>query len=100
MDTQEFQTLMRKDMVRAQMRNLGVHISQEDLQGAWDMLDHDGSGSLTIDEFVTGLTYLQEHISAMHIVQMDCSLKRTGLRAQRSMEELLRVLIVLQGQNE
>merc|ERR1711957_617881 len=70
------------------MEELDVHLSADDLSRAWDMLDVDESGELSIDEFVAGLAYLQEGLEAKHIVNVDYELKRTAIRFDAKIEQL------------
>merc|ERR1712151_24187 len=58
LDKEEFESLIAKPEVHRHMRELGVHLTPDELNKAWSMLDMDGSGELNIEEFVTGLSYL------------------------------------------
>merc|ERR1711957_889605 len=53
LDREEFEALMAKEMVTKEMGRLGVNLTDSDLFKAWQMLDIDDSGELTIDEFVS-----------------------------------------------
>mmetsp|Transcript_37734 Transcript_37734/g.112613 ORF Transcript_37734/g.112613 Transcript_37734/m.112613 type:complete len:490 (+) Transcript_37734:165-1634(+) len=88
LDKEEFSEMMQKDFVHKQMKDLGIHLTHEELFKAWDMLDIDESGELTIEEFVTGLSYLQEGLSTKHIVNVDYSLKRVTVRCEERMSKI------------
>merc|ERR1719277_1111918 len=82
--------MISQSFVHARMKELGVHMSRDDLTKAWEMLDIDDSGELTIDEFVTGLSTLQEGLTTKHMVCVDYSLKKVTLKAESSMEYFCR----------
>jgi len=88
LDKDEFQALMRKDFVLERMRELGVHLSQEELFKAWEMLDVGDEGQLTSMEFVDGLKYYQEGLSTRHVVSADYSLKRASRRFEEKMKNI------------
>lgn len=100
MDKEEFEAMMDQEFVRNRMRSLGVAITPDELRQAWEMLDIDGSGELTIDEFVSGLSFLTEVLSTKHIVSIDYSLKRTANRIDRDLDSLLQELEDVKGQNQ
>lgn len=100
LDKEEFAALMEKDFVHQRMKELGVHLTEEELFQAWDMLDVDESGELTIDEFVTGLSYLQESLATKHIVNADYSLKRAHVRIEHRMEKIRGLMTEVMMQNE
>lgn len=85
LDKDEFSALMEKDFVHEQMRALGVHLTEEELYSAWDTLDYGDSGELTIEEFVYGLSHLQEGLDTKHIVNVDYGLKRTHGKAEEGL---------------
>mmetsp|Transcript_63183 Transcript_63183/g.150666 ORF Transcript_63183/g.150666 Transcript_63183/m.150666 type:complete len:484 (+) Transcript_63183:247-1698(+) len=99
LDRDEFQTMMEKEFVQQQMKKLGVNLSLEELQKAWDVLDVDEQGELTIDIFVSGLSYLQERLSAIHVVNVDYNLKRASARMLKRMEKVTEYLEELKRQN-
>jgi hypothetical protein len=88
LDRDEFDALMDQDNVTKEMARLGVNMNDEDLRKAWEMLDIDDSGELTIDEFVSGLSYLQEGLSTKHVISIDYSLKRVAIRLSLMMDNL------------
>lgn len=89
LDREEFVTLMGQDRVIKEMRTLGISLTQEEFLKAWEMLDIDSSGELTIDEFVSGLSYLHEALSTKHVVNIDYSLKRVSARLDQRIDLLL-----------
>lgn len=100
LDTDEFQAMINNDFVYKQMKALGIHLTKEEMLKAWEMLDVDESGELTIDEFVTGLAYLQERLSAMHVVNVDYNLKRTTARINKKMADVWKLIEHLSNQNQ
>merc|ERR1712137_885888 len=76
LDLEEFNGLVEKDFVYKRMKELGIQLSHDELLKAFELLDVDDSGELTIDEFVEGLGYMQEGLATKHIVNVDYSLKR------------------------
>jgi len=100
LDKEEFAALINKEFVGQQMRSLGIHLSEDEMFKSWDMLDIDESGTLTIDEFVTGLSYLQEGLSTKHIVNVDYSLKRIAVRVESQMDKLVNQVQSIRDQND
>mmetsp|Transcript_158892 Transcript_158892/g.505973 ORF Transcript_158892/g.505973 Transcript_158892/m.505973 type:complete len:504 (-) Transcript_158892:106-1617(-) len=88
LDMGEFSSLISQDFVHNRMKELGVHMSREELFKAWEMLDIDESGELTIEEFVTGLSTLQEGLATKHMVSVDYSLKRVSLKTEKNMNDM------------
>lgn len=99
LDKEEFQALMEKDFVTKQMKALGILLSQDELMKAWDMLDVDDSGELTIDEFVDGLGHLQEGLATKHIVNVDYSLKRVERQVEERLSGIQQAMTAVQDQN-
>jgi len=88
MDKEEFTVLTKKDYVLERMKELGVHLSEEDFQKAWDMLDIDGTGELSIEDFVSGFSALHESLSTKHVVNIDYSLKRVSFSMEQRLDKL------------
>lgn len=100
LDKEEFQALMEKDFVIKRMKDWDIHLSQDELLKAWDMLDVDDSGELTIDEFVDGLGCLQEGLATKHIVNVDYSLKRVERQVELKMASIHESMMSVKQQNE
>eukprot|EP00971_Amphidinium_carterae_P196287 3894636-Amphidinium_carterae.1 len=49
LDKAEFREMIRMDVVLRRMRELGVNMTQEELENVFDTLDIDQSGELSID---------------------------------------------------
>lgn len=92
LDKPEFSDMMKQEFVHVRMAELGIHMTQDEFFKCWDMLDVHGEGELTIDEFVTGLAYLQEGLSTKHIVSVDYTLKRVAVRVQVKMDALREII--------
>merc|ERR1712207_93725 len=91
---------MKRDFVHIRMKELGIQLSSEEMLKAWDMLDVDDSGELTIDEFVDGLGYLQEGLATKHIVNVDYSLKGVERQVQQRMDGIQNAVRPVTQQNE
>eukprot|EP00930_Biecheleria_cincta_P102414 TRINITY_DN9413_c0_g1_i1.p1 TRINITY_DN9413_c0_g1~~TRINITY_DN9413_c0_g1_i1.p1 ORF type:complete len:136 (+),score=39.96 TRINITY_DN9413_c0_g1_i1:110-517(+) len=70
------------------MEALGVDIPPEDLRQAFDMLDIDESGELTIQEFIEGVSQLQESLNTKHVVSLDYSLQRVQVKLTKRLDSL------------
>jgi len=99
LDKGEFNQLTSQQEVTDQMRRLGIHMSQDELSKAWDMLDIEESGTLTIDEFVTGLSHLQEGLQTKHVVNVDYSLKKIALNVEKEMDTMIAQVNSVRTQN-
>merc|ERR1712039_397038 len=100
LDKEEFESLIGKPEVHRHMRELGIHLTQDELLKAWSMLDIDGNGELNIEEFVTGLSYLQEGLATKHILNVDYSLKRVAVNCENRMQKMASLVAQVVGQNE
>mmetsp|Transcript_79534 Transcript_79534/g.200032 ORF Transcript_79534/g.200032 Transcript_79534/m.200032 type:complete len:505 (-) Transcript_79534:69-1583(-) len=100
LDMEEFSTMISQDFVHKRMKELGVYLSRKELFKAWEMLDIDESGELTIDEFVTGLSTLQEGLATKHMVSVDYSLKRITLKTEARMEQISKEAQELASESE
>jgi len=99
LDREEFVKLMGQERIVKEMRRLGISLTQEEFLKAWEMLDIDNSEELTIDEFVSGLSYLHEALCTKHVVNIDYSLKRVSARLDQRIDGLLDDMHELKKQN-
>jgi len=88
LDQEEFETLVSQPRVINQMKALGVNLSVEELSKTWQMLDVHNAGTLTIDAFVDGLSYLQDSLSVAHFFNLDQSVKRSGIKFRKALDRL------------
>jgi len=93
LDKDEFAALMQGASMQQHMQTVGLDMTLDAMRQAWIMLDVDGHGQLTIDDFVEGLSYLQETLSVKHIISIDYSVKRTSVRLEKCLDKLLDELI-------
>lgn len=100
LDRAEFEAMIKSPFVLRQMRRLGVHLTMEDMYKAWKILDVDGSNELDIDEFVEGLTFMQEDLTTRHVMDIDYSLKRVSARLEVRINKLSDRLEEIRQQNE
>mmetsp|Transcript_23893 Transcript_23893/g.65094 ORF Transcript_23893/g.65094 Transcript_23893/m.65094 type:complete len:503 (-) Transcript_23893:40-1548(-) len=77
LDKTEFQQMLETEQLNELLTSLDINVKKEELFEMWDTLDVVGSGTLTIDEFVDGLAYLQEdQIMTRHIANLDYGIRR------------------------
>lgn len=101
LDKQEFEDMIMKETTITYMRELGItSLSPDYLLKAWDMLDVDDSGELTIDEFVLGLSQLSEELSTKHVVSVDTTLKRVAKSTGDKVNGLKRKISSMKRNNE
>lgn len=99
LDREEFMTLIEKDVVCDRMQQLGVQLAKDEFLKAWELLDADGSGELNIDEFVSGLSLLQESLTTKHIANVDYRLRGNAMRVESEIDSLTHELAMLKQQN-
>merc|ERR1719238_2068350 len=93
-------TLMVKDFVHEEMTKLGICMSESDFLKGWEMSDIDGSGELSIEEFVAGFSYLQESLCTKHVVNIDYSLKRIAMDMEARIDKFSEDVAELRVQGE
>lgn len=100
LDRAEFEAMIKSPFILRQMRRLGVHLTMEDMHKAWEILNVDESGNLTIDDFVEGLTFMQQDLTTRHVMDIDYSLKRVSTRLEDRVDRLNATLAEIRQQNE
>eukprot|EP00928_Gymnodinium_smaydae_P009680 TRINITY_DN13623_c0_g2_i1.p1 TRINITY_DN13623_c0_g2~~TRINITY_DN13623_c0_g2_i1.p1 ORF type:complete len:509 (+),score=103.75 TRINITY_DN13623_c0_g2_i1:110-1636(+) len=98
LDENEFNNMIENDTVIQKMEALGVSLPKEDLKRTFTMLDVDGSGELSIEEFITGLTQLQQSLNTAHVVSLDYALKRVQFTLLERMA-VLQAMLSTNSQN-
>jgi len=69
MSRQEFETMLASaELMRKIERN--TRLKKQDLQDLFDWIDHDRSGTITIDEFMKGFTWVNEPLRAKLLVKL------------------------------
>lgn len=101
LDKEEFkQMIAPSSFVWDEMRRLGISLSEEELNKAWEMLDVGERGVLTIEDFVAGLSCLQEGLATKHVVTIDYSLRSVTAKCEERWKKLETSLVELQQQNK
>jgi len=100
LDKDEFEDLMKAPSMQQAMSDFGLEMTIDELSRAWALLDVDGHGELTIDDFVDGLSVLHETLSVKHIISIDYSVKRTWVRLEKCLDALLQELVQVSRQSE
>lgn len=88
LDKEEFGTLIKDEQVVAKMEDLGVTLPLQELEKAFEMLDVDEDGELSIDEFTAGLSQLQESLNTKHVVSLDYALQRISTQLTKRLDSL------------
>ncbi|CAK9040886.1 unnamed protein product [Durusdinium trenchii] len=88
LDHEEFATLIKDEQVVAKMEDLGVTLPLQELEKAFEMLDVDEDGELSIDEFTAGLSQLQESLNTKHVVSLDYALQRISAQLTKRLDSL------------
>ena len=88
LDKEEFGTLIKDEQVVAKMEDLGVTLPLQELEKAFEMLDVDEDGELSIDEFTAGLSQLQESLNTKHVVSLDYALQRISTQLAKRLDSL------------
>jgi len=66
---EEFDAMLRKpDLIRKITKN--THMRVQDLHDLFDWIDHDGGGTITIDEFMMGFKWVNEPLRAKSLVKL------------------------------
>lgn len=99
LDKDEFEAMVAKDFVHHEMLTLGVKMTPEELLHTWDTLDVDGSGELRIDDFVSGLSYMQEQLSTHHIVNVEKKIEKVSQKLERRIDAVIVELQHLRDEN-
>mmetsp|Transcript_41287 Transcript_41287/g.119423 ORF Transcript_41287/g.119423 Transcript_41287/m.119423 type:complete len:527 (-) Transcript_41287:120-1700(-) len=100
LDKNEFETMMKKDFVAEQMQQMGFTMTEDEIMKAWDMLDVDRAGELTIGSFVNGLAYLQEKLTTRHVMNLHYLLRKVSRRLDMCIADISQQLEGLHEENE
>merc|ERR1719229_483561 len=65
----EFEAMLRSPTITTKITK-NTHLKVQDLQDLFDWLDHDGGGTITIDEFMTGFKWVNEPLRAKSLVKL------------------------------
>lgn len=98
LDKEEFEALIHRQDVETQMRASSA-LTIDDLIQAWETLDINRTGELTIDEFVSGLAVMNEGLSTKHIASLEWNLQQKSLNILSHMGRLQEQLSVVEKSN-
>lgn len=96
---EEFESLIRTEAVIKMMRSSMSALTTDDMMNAWETLDVNRTGELTIEEFVSGFAMLNEGLSTKHIASFDFTLQRTAFDILSRISRLTDELAQLRGGN-
>jgi len=65
----EFEAMLRSPSITSKITK-NTHLKVQDLQDLFDWLDHDGGGTITIDEFMAGFKWVNEPLRAKSLVKL------------------------------
>merc|ERR1712232_691099 len=72
--------------MQAALKMYSINLDMTDIEKTWNTLDIDESGTLTIDELVTGFSFLQEALETKHVANIGYALKRLSASIDRDIE--------------
>merc|ERR1712039_853898 len=82
----EFRKMMATESMVYKLRLLGI--MPEEAESLFDIMDADKSGSVSPEEFVTGLQKLKDVAKGQDLVQLICFAQKQCLRASMFVERL------------
>lgn len=100
LDKKEFEELVESEALTKLMGKLDVSIVKEDMTKTWDMLDVTKEGVLTIEEFVDGLSWLQEGLCTRHVATLRYGIQRFTKQVEHRMGRLEDRVARCRRQNE
>jgi voltage-gated sodium channel len=66
----------------------GVQVNPADADEIFDILDQDESGTLTYIEFLNGIQRARSHLSAKHILELQCDIWKSAHQSEKYVQEL------------
>jgi len=75
------------DVLRLLQNNTNIKV--QDLEDLWNWLDNDGSGEVTIDEFMQGFQWLNETFKPKTLMRLQEKITKDVADLRRSMEKLI-----------
>lgn len=85
---QEFDAMLRsQELMRKITKN--TNMKAQDLQDLFDWLDHDGGGTITIDEFMMGFKWINEPLRAKSLVKLQERLTSDIRRLQMNVTKVI-----------
>lgn len=83
LDEQEFLTLIHEEYVSQKMTELGLDIQYEELRETFCMLDVTESGELSIDQFIDGLSQMQQNLGIKQVMSLNYSMQKVYNKLKR-----------------
>merc|ERR1719330_1034893 len=88
LDKDEFVQLMLDPAMRENLNEHGIDLRPRDLPRTWDTFDLDGSGQLTIEEVVEGLSSFTTELKTRHVNNVSNSLKDFSTNIEMTAQEV------------
>merc|ERR1719356_442802 len=82
----EFDAMLRSQTITRKIVQ-NTHLKVQDLQDLFEWLDHDGSGLITIDEFMTGFKWVNEPLRAKSLVKLQERMAQDLFNLHHSLRE-------------
>jgi voltage-gated sodium channel len=86
LDFEEFQKLIRTPTFSFKLRLLGIF--EDEAESLFDLMDADGSGTVSPEEFIAGLQKLKGPAKGQDLVQLICFAQKQCSRASRFCERI------------
>mmetsp|Transcript_34377 Transcript_34377/g.78335 ORF Transcript_34377/g.78335 Transcript_34377/m.78335 type:complete len:682 (+) Transcript_34377:51-2096(+) len=88
LDFEEFTSIVEADRLQQKLDEMAIHVDKQELYRTWEMLDVSGEGQLKFDEFIDGLSCLQDGLSTKYVVNLDYSIRRVAVLIEGRLEKL------------
>lgn len=86
LDRDEFESLMADEVIRKVVLENGIPLKAHDSARFWKMFDIDDSGSVTIQELVSGFSSLREGLEPRHIADLSMLIQKFSRKVESTMD--------------
>lgn len=83
---EEFQQSMGR-IIEALEQGQGVLVREDDLKAVFEMVDLDGSGSIDVDEFMSGISHVQDVVKPVDILELRYGITKCHKELKESMDK-------------